>query len=56
MPDNNEIKEFDIAIAALFERLDKKEIFEKVKKRAKKMEKAFLKGSQSWQNWKEKKG
>lgn len=31
--DSSEIKEFDIAIAALFEQLDKKEIFEKVKHR-----------------------
>ena len=29
--DSSEIKEFDIAIAALFEHIDKKEIFEKVK-------------------------
>ncbi len=31
--DSSEIKEFDIAIAVLFEQLDKKEIFEKVKHR-----------------------
>ena len=31
LSDSDEIKEFDIAIEALFEKLDKKEIFEKVK-------------------------